>query len=50
MIHQPAGSYYDEQAGGSSGNDYITRVYVPVIGTPFWVLFDIVNFVAIESA
>ncbi len=48
MIHQPASSYYDGQAGECMMEaeevlklrDYITRVYVQRIGKPLWVISE----------
>jgi ATP-dependent protease ClpP protease subunit len=49
MIHQPASSYYDGQAGECMMEaeevlklrDYITRVYVQRIGKPLWVISEV---------
>jgi ATP-dependent Clp protease protease subunit len=48
MIHQPASSYYDGQAGECMMEaeevlklrDYITRVYVQRIGKPLWLISE----------
>nr|AMD61980.1 clp protease proteolytic subunit [Tetraplodon fuegianus] len=48
MIHQPASSYYDGQAGECMMEaeevlklrDYITRVYVQRIGKPLWIISE----------